>query len=150
MPRSGHRRPVAESRWGRSLSSQASLQLAAHPDRARMRVRSTDVLRDTRSFLVAWGMAMTRLVLLVVDDLCHVILHFSCSYEMGAGSLHQARGGSNGPVVLGDLMGKRWRDALKITCSGETVHSSGIRAGCSGDTGIVKRPGICGKYARPV
>ena len=48
-----------------------------------MIVGSTDALRDTRSLLVAWGMVMTRLVLLVVDYLCHVIVHFRCMYEVG-------------------------------------------------------------------
>jgi hypothetical protein len=54
-----------------------------HPARRSVIVRSTGILRDTRSLLVAWGMA-TRLVLLVVDYLCHVIVHFSCMNETGS------------------------------------------------------------------
>jgi hypothetical protein len=87
MPRSGPSRPEVEGKWERSLPSlprdcHARLQLAADPGRGKVRVRSADALCDTRSFLVAWGMVMTCLVLLVVDYLCHVIVHFSCMYEM--------------------------------------------------------------------
>jgi hypothetical protein len=56
-----------------------------HPARRSAIVRSTEILSDTRSLLGAWGMA-ARLVLLVVDYLCHVIVHFSCMNEMGSGS----------------------------------------------------------------
>ncbi len=99
LPPSGPGRLEAESGWDRSLpsaprDSQASLLLAARTDRAKVRVRSTDVLRDKKSFLVAWGMAMTRLVLLVVDYLCHVIVHFSCMYEVDAGRCPRLHAGA--------------------------------------------------------
>jgi hypothetical protein len=72
MPRSAPGRPTAETGLER-----------LHPARRSAIVRSTEILRDTRSLLVAWGMA-ARLVLLVVDYLCHVIVHFSCMNEMGS------------------------------------------------------------------
>jgi hypothetical protein len=72
MPRSAPGRPAAETGLER-----------LHPALRSAIVRSTEILRDTRSLLVAWGMA-ARLVLLVVDYLCHVIVHFSCMNEMGA------------------------------------------------------------------
>jgi hypothetical protein len=37
---------------------------------------------------------MTRLVMLVVDYLCHVIVHFSCMYEIGPGDLRSAPAGA--------------------------------------------------------
>jgi hypothetical protein len=72
MPRSAPGRPAAETGLDR-----------LHPARRSAIVRSTEILRDTRSLLVAWGMA-ARLVLLVVDYLCHVIVHFSCMNKMGS------------------------------------------------------------------
>jgi hypothetical protein len=41
---------------------------------------------------------MTRLVLLVVDYLCHVIVHFSCMNERGAGP--------NWAPLRGEAMGR--------------------------------------------
>jgi hypothetical protein len=89
MPRPGPIRPAAECGRDRSL------QAAAHadPGRTRVWVRSTGALRDTRSFLVPWGMGMKRLVLLVVDYLCHVIVHFSGMFEIGGGYLRETGAG---------------------------------------------------------
>lgn len=78
MPRSAPNRSLAKGGYERPLP-------AAHLGRAGVRLRLTDVLRDTKSFLVAWGMEIKRRVLLVMDYLCHVIVHFSCRYEVSAG-----------------------------------------------------------------
>jgi hypothetical protein len=59
----------------------------AQPSRAVVRAWPSGTLRNMRSFLAAWGMVVTRRVLLVVHYLCHEIVHFRCMYEAGEAKL---------------------------------------------------------------
>jgi hypothetical protein len=98
VPRRSAGETAGKMNW---RSCPAKLQLAAQPSRAGVRGWSIAVFRNMRWFLAAWGMVVTRRILLVVHYLCHEIVHFSCMYEAGQAKLRPSSCRSN---ALKDLI----------------------------------------------